>query len=66
MYIGLLASRKRAADVFAETKRRGVAGERLANVHNPAGLDLGARRPADVAVSILAEIVSTIAAKEPQ
>lgn len=57
-YVGLLASRKRAADVFAVLEGQGVARERLARVRNPAGLDIGARRPSEVAVSILAEIVA--------
>ncbi len=65
VYTGLLASRKRAVEVFGETERRGVAPQRLANVRNPAGLDLGARRASDVAISILAEIVATTAAREP-
>jgi xanthine dehydrogenase accessory factor len=61
-YAGLLASRRRAAEVLDEVRQRGVARERLARVHNPAGLDLGARLPSGVAVSILAEIVATLAA----
>jgi xanthine dehydrogenase accessory factor len=61
-YVGLLASRKRAANVLGVLEQQGVARERLARVHNPAGLDIGARRPGDVAVSILAEII----ASEPQ
>jgi xanthine dehydrogenase accessory factor len=65
-YIGLLASRKRAVEVFAETQRLGIAPERLEYVHNPAGIDIGARRPAEVAVSILAEIVATLAAAEAE
>jgi xanthine dehydrogenase accessory factor len=58
-YVGLLASRKRAADVMGVLERQGVARERLERVHNPAGLDIGARRPGDVAVSILAEIIAS-------
>jgi xanthine dehydrogenase accessory factor len=65
-YVGLLASRKRAAGVFETLERRGVARDRLERVRNPAGLDIGARRPGDVAVSILAEIIATAAAIEPQ
>lgn len=65
-YIALLASRRRAADVFATVAAAGGARERIERVHNPAGIDIGARRPGDVAVSILAQIVATVAAIEPQ
>lgn len=63
-YVGLLASRKRAAEVFNDVHERGIARKRLANVRNPAGLDIGARRPGEVAVSILAEIIAALAAGE--
>lgn len=64
-YVGLLASRKRASGVFEFLAARGVARERLQLVHSPAGLDIGARRPGDVAISILAEIVECASAQEP-
>jgi xanthine dehydrogenase accessory factor len=54
-YVGLVASRKRGEAVVA-----GLAldpAER-ATIHTPAGLDIGARTPREVALSILAEIVS--------
>jgi xanthine dehydrogenase accessory factor len=54
-YVGLVASRKRGATVRALLERSGVPG--VASVRNPAGLDLGARTPPEVALSILAEIV---------
>ena len=57
-FVGFVASRKRAARVFAVLAQQGRSAERLSSVHNPAGLDIGARRPEDVAVSILAEIVA--------
>jgi xanthine dehydrogenase accessory factor len=56
-YIGLVASRQRAATVRAQLEDRGVPG--AATIRNPAGLDLGARTPPEVALSILAEIVQT-------
>ena len=54
-YVGLVASRKRGATVRALLEERGVPG--VATIRNPAGLDLGARTPPEVALSILAEIV---------
>jgi xanthine dehydrogenase accessory factor len=54
-YVGLVASRKRAASVRGVLEGRGVSN--LGSIRNPAGLDLGARTPAEVALSILAEIV---------
>jgi len=65
-YVGLLGSRKRAAMVFANVERHGIARERVERVRNPAGIDIGARRPSDVAISILAEIVATATAIEPE
>jgi xanthine dehydrogenase accessory factor len=59
-FIGLLASRKRAATVFGALEQEGVPRDRLAAVRNPVGLDIGARTPSEVAVSILAEIISAV------
>src|SRR3954468_12678 len=56
-YIGIVASRRRFADVRQSLLGRGVSAEALDRVKNPAGLDIGARAPEEVALSILAEIV---------
>jgi xanthine dehydrogenase accessory factor len=61
-FVGLVASRRRMAEVAATLERRGVSGEQIARIHAPAGLDLGARTPGNVAISILAEIVGATAA----
>jgi xanthine dehydrogenase accessory factor len=53
-YVGLVASRKRGAAVLDSL---GVAPALRAHVHTPAGLDIGARAPADIAIAILAEII---------
>jgi xanthine dehydrogenase accessory factor len=57
-YMGFVTSRKRRDEVFAALEARGVAADRLARVTAPAGLDLGARLPQEVAVSVMAQIVS--------
>lgn len=54
-YVALVASRRRGASVLADLA---VDDAARARVHTPAGLDLGARTAAEVALSILAEIVS--------
>lgn len=54
-YVGLVASRKRGEAVLASLD---VDEAARARVHTPAGLDIGARTPEEVALSILAEIVA--------
>lgn len=56
-YVSLVASRRRAAGVVERLRQRGVPPGRLGRFKAPAGLDLGAVTPAEIAVSILAEIV---------
>jgi xanthine dehydrogenase accessory factor len=54
-YVGLVASRRRGRTVMEALP---VDEELKARVHTPAGLDIGARTPEEVALSILAEIVA--------
>jgi xanthine dehydrogenase accessory factor len=56
-YVAFVASKKKAAKVFDYLRQKGVAGEKLKQVRAPAGLDIGAATPEEIAVSILAEIV---------
>jgi xanthine dehydrogenase accessory factor len=57
MYLGLVASRRRCEELRQAVEARGAAREALAIVKSPAGLDIGARAPEEIALSILAEIV---------
>lgn len=56
-YVGFVASKTKAQKVFEYLRQKGLSGERLNQVRAPAGLDLGARSPEEIAISILAEIV---------
>jgi xanthine dehydrogenase accessory factor len=56
-YIGLIASEKRAGIVLETLAKLGVPKEDLEKIRTPAGLDLGAETPAEIALSIFAEIV---------
>jgi xanthine dehydrogenase accessory factor len=56
-YVGLVASPKRRLSVLDGLKEQGVSDAFLAAVSAPVGLDLGAVEPAEIAVTILAEII---------
>lgn len=57
-YVGLVASPKRGAGVIAELRADGVSEEHLEAIDVPAGIDIGGRTPAEIALSILAQIVA--------
>jgi len=57
-YVGALGSRRTHAARVDKLKQRGIGEELLAKVHSPVGLDLGGRAPAEIALSIMAEIVA--------
>jgi xanthine dehydrogenase accessory factor len=57
-YIGLIASQRRSGLVLDYLKQQGFTPERMTNVHAPAGLDLGAANPTEIALSILSEVVA--------
>jgi xanthine dehydrogenase accessory factor len=57
-YVAFVGSRKKAEALKATLAERGVSAGRLAKLKAPAGLDLGAITPDEIAVSILAEIIA--------
>jgi xanthine dehydrogenase accessory factor len=56
-YIGLVASRRKLKLISDRLRAAGVAQEQIDLIHAPAGLDLGAEAPGEIAVAILAEIM---------
>jgi len=57
-YVALLAGKGRAQEVVRSLAAKGVPEAQLARLRSPAGLDLGAETPEEIALSILAEIVA--------
>jgi molybdenum cofactor cytidylyltransferase len=57
-YVALVAKRNRGQEVLGRLRRSGIAAETLASVRVPAGLDIGAETPEEIALSIMAEIVA--------
>jgi xanthine dehydrogenase accessory factor len=56
-YIGVIGSRRRWLTTVKALREKGVAEERIAQVHSPMGLELNAETPEEIAVSIMAEIL---------
>jgi xanthine dehydrogenase accessory factor len=57
-YIGMIGSRRRVQAVFRLlAEEKGIPAARFARVYSPIGLDIGSETPAEIAVSIMAEIV---------
>ena len=57
-FVGMIGSRAKVARVFDTLAAGGVPADVLAGVHAPVGLDIGAVTPAEIAVSIVAELVA--------
>ena len=57
-YIGMIGSQRRVRAVLDHLRRMGVAEEHIQRVHAPIGLRIGAETPAEIATSILAELVA--------
>ena len=57
-YVALLGSKRKAILIYESLLKKGISEERLREVRSPAGLDIGARTPNEIAVSIVAEMIS--------
>jgi len=57
-YVGLLGSKAKATTLIKRLREAGISDEDLKLLHAPVGLDIGAQTPEEIAISILAEIIS--------
>ncbi len=63
VYLGMIGSRNKNAVIFKHLEEQGISTEKLKKVHAPIGIDIGAQTPAEIAVSIIAEIIAVRRAK---
>ena len=56
-YIGMIGSRRKIKLTFEALLNGGVSEAKLAQVHSPIGLNIGAETPEEIAVSIVAELI---------
>jgi xanthine dehydrogenase accessory factor len=58
--IGLIASASKREHLFARLRADGRSRESISRVRSPIGLNIGAESPAEIAVSVVAEIVANL------
>jgi len=58
-YLSFVSSRKKASKIFHELLEKGIPHSSFKHLQTPAGLDIGAKLPEEVAISILAQIIQT-------
>ncbi len=65
-YVGILGPRARTESLLQELAGEGITftGEAVARLHGPAGLDVGAETPEEIAVSIVGEMQAVLAQRE--
>ncbi len=56
-YVGMIGSRKKRDAIYENLRGQGAALEKLARVHSPIGLPIGADTPEEIAISIVAELI---------
>ena len=65
-YIGVIGSRKKTAGVFAKLREQGFTDDDLQRITTPIGLDILAETPAEIAVSITAQLIQCRATAQLQ
>jgi xanthine dehydrogenase accessory factor len=57
-YLGMIGSRRKIRMIFDDLEREGISREALSRVHAPLGLDLGSQTVPEIAIAIVAELIS--------
>lgn len=57
-YIGMMASTRKRKEVFSHLSDKGISDDVLKRIHSPIGVDINAETPEEIAVSIVAELIS--------
>jgi xanthine dehydrogenase accessory factor len=56
-YLGMIGSKRKVKIILEALEKEGIPKEKVKNIYTPIGLDINAKTPAEIAVSILAEII---------
>lgn len=62
-YVGCMGSRKKRAFLWGELERRGFSRTQIETIHLPIGLDIGGETPAEIAVSVTAQLIQVRAGR---
>ena len=62
-YVGCMGSRKKRAFLWEELERRGFSREQIESIHLPIGLPIGGETPAEIAVSVTAQLIQVRAGR---
>lgn len=65
-YAGMIGSKRRVDGILKQLREEGFPAEVVAKVNTPIGLEIGAVTPAEIAVSILAELISCRRLENPR
>ena len=65
-YIGAMGSKKTSAERNERLRAKGFTDEQIDRIHGPIGINIGAKSPAEVAISILAEIIAVRSGRDPR
>ncbi|HLF13315.1 MAG TPA: XdhC family protein [Bacteroidota bacterium] len=57
-YVGMIGSRRKVSLTFGRLEKEGISKERLATVHAPIGMPIGARTAEEIGISIVAELIA--------